>query len=123
MQALDNAAVEFEQDYLPDLQRRVAAAKARQEATKQARSCFFPPPRICVAVIALLLVARFSVVSVSAPLAACLLSVSVSMPMLMSLSVCFGSLSCVLSVCPSVSIAIYLTPFISLADASLSSSE
>ncbi|CAN0180804.1 unnamed protein product [Pylaiella littoralis] len=33
--ALDNAGSEFERDYLPDLQRRVAEAKARQEAAKQ----------------------------------------------------------------------------------------
>lgn len=37
-QALDNAGLEFERDYLPDLQRRVAEAKARQEAAKQVRS-------------------------------------------------------------------------------------
>lgn len=36
-QALDNAGLEFERDYLPDLQRRVAQAKARQEAAKQVR--------------------------------------------------------------------------------------
>eukprot|EP00752_Nemacystus_decipiens_P009767 g8723.t1 len=33
--ALDNAGLEFERDYLPDLQRRVAEAKARQETAKQ----------------------------------------------------------------------------------------
>ncbi|CAM9337021.1 unnamed protein product [Ectocarpus fasciculatus] len=33
--ALDNAALEFERDYLPDLQRRIQEAKARQETAKQ----------------------------------------------------------------------------------------
>lgn len=37
-QAIDNAGVEFERDYLPDLQRRVAEAKERQEMAKQART-------------------------------------------------------------------------------------
>lgn len=36
-QAFDNAGREFERDYLPDLQRRVAEAKARQETAKQVR--------------------------------------------------------------------------------------
>ncbi|CAM9580091.1 unnamed protein product, partial [Hapterophycus canaliculatus] len=38
--AFDNAALEFERDYLPDLQRRIAEAKARQEAAKQASAVF-----------------------------------------------------------------------------------
>ncbi|CAM9380495.1 unnamed protein product [Ectocarpus sp. 8 AP-2014] len=42
--ALDNAALEFERDYLPDLQRRIKEAKARQEAAKQA-SLPHPPKR------------------------------------------------------------------------------
>lgn len=37
LQALDNTELEFERDYLPDLQRRVAEAKARQETAKQVR--------------------------------------------------------------------------------------
>lgn len=34
-QALDKAALEFERDYLPDLERRIAEAKARDEAAKE----------------------------------------------------------------------------------------
>lgn len=36
-QALDKAAIEFEQEYLPELERRVAEAKSREEAAREVR--------------------------------------------------------------------------------------
>lgn len=46
--AFDNAALEFERDYLPDLQRRIAEAKARQETAKQASKLLRVPPCLCL---------------------------------------------------------------------------